>query len=200
MKKYKNLPLIMFFVLLTILVLFVFLFFLFGLNNEKEEEMISLEKNYIFDSLEEYTIEERAENFVVINKKSHLFFTVPNTWKIEKESILIDKGIEEKFLVITSPEHIHPEEGCKMHFAIYSEEGYYNHLQEKISNTLASNNDNLIEVDGAFGVLFETENKIIMRALKRNKIYELGVHFFESNKECKEAYYNLIDTINLDYD
>lgn len=197
---------LVFILALTLILLLHFLFSTSKNINNEEPEIINLEREYVFEDLENYIIEGSEEELIVKNKNIGLLFTAPPTWNIEKEEFNITNNNNEKVIIIKSPDYqesndFYPREGCKIYFAAYTEESYYNHLKQKIESTLLDKNDTeLVEVNEFFGVIYEVENKIIVRIPAKERIYEVGLYFLEEDSDCRNAYYSLINTILLDYD
>ncbi len=167
------------FLVLGCLILVLALHYLFSKSNpmeEKEVEIINLNKEYVFEDLENYIIEKEEDIWTITNKNTSLFFTVPDSWNLDKKSTTTIDNNQEKTLVFTSPGHIedtdniYPEEGCVIYFTVYKEKNYYQHLSQKIDSTLQGDNDTeLIDVNGFLGVIYDTKNAIITRIPEKEK-------------------------------
>ncbi len=193
-------------IFLTLALLLHFIFVASKDLERKDPEIINVGRNYNYKELESYIIEEKEDDLIVINKSTGFSFSAPSSWKLEKKTITTDEKNKENILIFTSPDYIkgdslYPSEGCKMHLAIYQEENYYQHLKQKINDiTKKDEKTELIEISGIFGVIYETENKIIIRLPEKENIYEVGLYTSPEDKDCKNIYYSLLETIVLNHD
>ncbi len=168
---------------------------------EQDPELISLHREYLFESVENYKTEEGEEENTITNKNIGVFFNTPVDWKIIKEET------EEQVIRVTSPCYTEAEfsfEGCELYFLSFQEKEYAHHLQDLLKSVLEGERGgdySVFEENDFQGVLFEGEKEHILRIAEEERVYEAGFRKGKNPPEdCLESFYKLISSLHINYE
>ncbi len=195
MKKIKVLlPIIVF------LLLFVLLF-----SGDKERETIDLDKDYNFESPDNYLFYQEEGKTIIQNKNREFSFEIPDSWTFEGFKDDFASGLNLLSSDYEEDENFLLKVGCKSIITIYEEEEEYLYIEEVIEHYknggVPHDNTEIIEVDGISGYMTGKREDSYYKNTKiplDNKIYSIeGLFSVKEKKICEDVYNDLLNSISF---
>ncbi len=154
-------------------------------------EVISENKQFAPQEASSYD----TSNYPVVACKDGWFsFRSPPGWVIKGESE-VKQAIE-----LLSP-HISE---CFLYITAFQQSSYSEHLKHKIQRVLNGEevDYSVTEENGQKGVLYQNSGGLTVRFPFSDRVYELGYHSAQedNDKECQQAFYKLLNSVNFQYD